>query len=118
MTERTAEQTTVAADELSDLYAALAVRLRQIVGGKVRAPDPVVEDACQFAWSSLVNHRDRVLRETALGWLATTAVREAFRLIRHQHRELPLERLADVGGPPRPLATPTDELVEHRAKLT
>jgi DNA-directed RNA polymerase specialized sigma24 family protein len=108
---------TVAADELGDLYATLAVRLRQIVGGKVRAPEPVVEDACQFAWGSLVNHRDRVCRETALGWLATTAVREAIRLTRRQHRELPLEQLAAVGGPPRPLATPTDELVEQRAKL-
>ena len=43
-----------ATEEMGDLYAQLAGRLRQIVGGQVRAPEPVIEDACQFAWSALI----------------------------------------------------------------
>jgi RNA polymerase sigma factor (sigma-70 family) len=117
---------TVGADDVADLYAAQAARLRQIVGATVRASDPVVEDACQFAWSRLVDHRETVRRETAFGWLATTAVREAVRLIHRQRRELSLEALVDESAPPRPrarpsrrraLATPTEELVDQRARL-
>ena len=51
----------------------------------------MIEDACQFAWSRLLHHSDRVHRETALAWLATTAVREAFRLLRRDRRELSLD---------------------------
>jgi DNA-directed RNA polymerase specialized sigma24 family protein len=109
----------VAADEVADLFAELGPRLRQIVGGKTQAPEPVIDDACQFAWGCLVHHRQSVRRETALGWLATTAVREAVKLIRRQGREVPLEALTESASLSRlrPLATPTDELVEQRAKL-
>jgi DNA-directed RNA polymerase specialized sigma24 family protein len=86
------------------------------VGGKTQAPDPLVEDACQFAWGSLVHHRTAVRQETALGWLITTAVREAIRLMGCQRRELSLEELSG-GGPTRRFATPTDELVEQKMKL-
>jgi hypothetical protein len=57
---------TEAAGDVGDLYRALAPRLEQIVRLDVRAPDPVIEDACQFAWSRLVYHSHRVRRETAL----------------------------------------------------
>jgi RNA polymerase sigma factor (sigma-70 family) len=79
------------AADVGELYGLLAKRLEQIVRMDVRAPDAVVEDACQFAWSRLVDHCHRVHRETAMSWLARTAVREAFKLALYGRRELPLE---------------------------
>jgi RNA polymerase sigma factor (sigma-70 family) len=111
--------TGLAENELGDLYAALAERLRQIVGGQVHASDALIEDSCQVAWSRLIRHHARVRRETALGWLATTALHEAFRLLRPQRREIPLEKLvdsADTTGPLAPVSS-LEELVEHRERL-
>lgn len=84
--------------DLSELYAALATRLEHIVRLDVRAPEPVVEEACQFAWSRLAYHRDRVRREAALSWLAQTAVHEAFKLIRRGAREMSLDETLEGGG--------------------
>src|SRR5689334_205775 len=86
-----------ARDEVGELYAALAVRLHQIVYGRVRAPEPVIEDACQFAWCTLIRYQGRVRRDRALGWLATTASREALRQVRRHARERSLEQLAEDG---------------------
>ena len=73
--------TKAVSDEIGGLYAALAVRLRQIVGSQVQGvPDPVIEDACQVAWSRLIRYQGSVQRDRALGWLATTASREAIRM--------------------------------------
>ena len=77
--------------EVAELYNTLSGRLERIVRGRVHGSDALIEDACQFAWSRLVHHGDRVRRDTALGWLAKTAFHEAFRLSRRQSRELPLE---------------------------
>jgi RNA polymerase sigma factor (sigma-70 family) len=109
----------VAEHELAELYVALAGRLRHIVGAQVRAPDGVIEDACQFAWSRLIHHRSRVRRDTALGWLATTAVREAWRLLRRQHREIPFDDVVEDAGlnTPPPAVTSLEELVEQRERL-
>jgi RNA polymerase sigma factor (sigma-70 family) len=89
-----ADTGTVPNDRLGDvgeLYGLLARRLEQLVQRDVRAPEAVIEDACQIAWSRLLRHRDRVQRETVMGWLLRTAVREALRLSRRDRRELPLE---------------------------
>jgi RNA polymerase sigma factor (sigma-70 family) len=107
------------AGDVAELYSSLSGRLERIVRLGVRAQDAVVEDACQFAWSRLVDHGDRVKREAALSWLATTAVHEAIRLLRREHRELSLdatlERHGDAG-----LAAPAlapHDLLEHRERL-
>jgi RNA polymerase sigma factor (sigma-70 family) len=107
------------ADELAELYATLGDRLVRIVRRDVRAPDTVIEDACQFAWSRLVHHRERVRRETALPWLVTTAVREAIKLIRREAREASLEELIERAGEPRPAAAAPglEEVVGQRARL-
>ncbi len=104
--------------DVGELYRALSKRLEQIVRVGVRGADPVVEDACQFAWSRLVDHRDRVRRDTALGWLAKTAVHEAFKLIRRDGRELSLDLEIENGGPATrlPADTPHD-LIERRERL-
>ncbi len=77
--------------DLGELYLALSPRLERIVRLDVRAPDAVIEDACQFAWSRLLHHRDRVGHDSALSWLAKTAVHEAIKLLRRDQRELSLE---------------------------
>src|SRR5437588_4092218 len=105
--------------DIGELYSSLAGRLERIVRACVSCPDPVIEDACQFAWSRLLHHRDRVHRDTALGWLARTAVREAFRVTTRRARELPLE---DEAGHPsgawirRRVPSPAD-LLEQRQTL-
>jgi DNA-directed RNA polymerase specialized sigma24 family protein len=103
------------AGQIELLYRRLAPRLERIVRYDVRAPDAVIEDACQIAWCRLLHHCDRVHRQTALPWLATTAVREALKLSKRGRRDLPLEMLA--GGVLGPLAPGPEELVEQFDKL-
>jgi RNA polymerase sigma factor (sigma-70 family) len=107
------------AGDIGELYALHARRLEQIVRVDVRAPQPVIEDACQFAWSRLVFHAHRIRRETALPWLVTTAVRQAFKLIRSEVRELSLERVLEEASEPviRVGVPAPDEQVEHRQRL-
>ena len=105
--------------DVGELYRELARRLEHVVRLDIRAPDAVIEDACQFAWSRLLLHRDRVCRDAVMSWLARTAVHEAFKLLRRDRRELPLEVLADGAVPmlaSNP-AAPPHELVERRDKL-
>jgi RNA polymerase sigma factor (sigma-70 family) len=85
--------------DVGELYELLAKRLEQIVRLDVRAPDVVVEDACQFAWSRLVHHRHRVHRETVMSWLARTAVNEAVKLLRRDRRELSIETAPESAAP-------------------
>lgn len=105
--------------DLDELYRLLAPRLRQIVRSDVRAPEPVIEDACQIAWSRLIRHAERVRPEAALSWLATTAVREAIKLARRDRRELSLDaELERTGGLPFPCAAPGPaEVLELRERL-
>jgi RNA polymerase sigma factor (sigma-70 family) len=86
----------VGVGDVGELYGLLARRLEQIVRRDVRAPDAVIEDACQFAWSRLLHHRHRVHRETVMSWLLATAMHEALRLLRRNRRELSLEVAAEA----------------------
>ena len=103
---------------VAELYRDLSERLEQIVRFGVRAPESVVEEACQFAWGRLMDHRHRVRRETALSWLARTAVREALKLHSRAGRCISLdaaldgERAAEV-----PTLAGPDELFERRERL-
>ena len=101
------------AGDVGELYGSLAGRLQQIVRLDVRAPDAVIEDACQVAWFRLLRHSHRVHRETVLAWLATTAAREALRLLRRDCRELSLDAELEHDGRQ---GTP-HELVERRERL-
>jgi RNA polymerase sigma factor (sigma-70 family) len=105
--------------DVGELYQALAKRLEGIVRVGVRAPDPVIEDACQFAWSRLLHHPSRVRRETALGWLVTTAVHEAFKLLRRAAREVSLEAVAEQGADLWTAASARgpDKVYEQRERL-
>jgi RNA polymerase sigma factor (sigma-70 family) len=73
------------------LYAELQPRLWRILVGNLRVADDVLEDACQNAWSALLVHRDSITPGHELGWLSTTATREALRIIRAGRRLVPLD---------------------------
>ena len=105
--------------DLDELYRLLAPQLRQIVRSQVRAAEPVIEDACQIAWSQLIRRADHVRRETVLSWLATTAVHEALKLLRRDRRELSLDAELERAGE-LPFASPAPEpaeIVELRDRL-
>ncbi|HUA50200.1 MAG TPA: sigma-70 family RNA polymerase sigma factor [Solirubrobacteraceae bacterium] len=102
------------AGDVGELYALLAKRLEQIVRLDVRAPDAVIEDACQFAWSRLVHHRQRVHRETVMTWLARTAVHEAFKLLRRDRRDLSLEAACEHDAMWKPASAPGPDVVLQR----
>ncbi len=106
-------------DDVGELYGRLSDRLEQIVRLDVRAQDVVIEDACQFAWTRLVFHRDRVQRDSTLSWLARTAVHEAVKQVRRDGRELSLDAAFEAGGDAvvRPRAPAPDELVAARQRL-
>jgi RNA polymerase sigma factor (sigma-70 family) len=110
----------VVGSDIGELYGRLAPRLEQIVRLDVRAPEVVIEDACQFAWSRLLHHRNRVRTDTVMPWLARTAVHEAFKLLRRGRRELSLEaEIEQEAEEPacRPVAPAPQEIVEQRDRL-
>jgi RNA polymerase sigma factor (sigma-70 family) len=79
-----------------ELYSDLQPQLVRILTSNLKAPEWIVDDACQTAWSSLLEHRETVFSGGELGWLSTTATRVALRLLRG-------EQLADsLEGPPPP----------------
>jgi RNA polymerase sigma factor (sigma-70 family) len=88
--------------EVAELYERNAGQVRRQVRSGVTACDAVIDDACQFAWSRLVHRRDRIRGDSVVPWLVTTAVHEAFKLIRRDSRDLSLEILIeqpeDVAG--------------------
>jgi RNA polymerase sigma factor (sigma-70 family) len=84
--------------EVADLYASQAARVRRLVHLRLTAPDALVEDACQVAWMRLVRNRSRVRRQTAASWLVRVAAREALRLMDLRDRDWPLEVLDDDLG--------------------
>jgi len=102
-------------------YRRLAPRLERNVRLAVRAPRPVIEEACQTAWIRLLTADPPVARDAALGWLTTTAAREAVRAARAGRRERPLgdclgeviELPARAPGPER-VAELREQLAEIR----
>jgi RNA polymerase sigma factor (sigma-70 family) len=103
---------TAGVGDVGELYGLLARRLERIVRLYVHAPDVVIEDACQFAWSRLLHHGHRIHRETVMSWLARTAVHEAFKLLRRDGRELPLEAANDEA-----MKATLSELIECHERL-
>jgi RNA polymerase sigma factor (sigma-70 family) len=105
--------------DVAALYPQLSARLLSLVARNVIAPPAVIEEACQVAWSQLHTHRGRVESRGVFGWLATTAMREALRMLRLQKREASLEdpvHWAEVIALPVPAPGP-DRVVEMREQL-
>jgi RNA polymerase sigma factor (sigma-70 family) len=90
-------------------YRRLAPRLERNLRANVRAPRAVIEEACQTAWSRLLVANPPIAAEVRLGWLTTTASREAIRAVRAQRLELPLTHLKDGEVIEFPARTPEPE---------
>jgi RNA polymerase sigma factor (sigma-70 family) len=103
--------------DIGSLYRELSPALERTVRRVVRCSDAIVEDACQFAWSRLVYHRSRVYRETALGWLAKTAIREALKLSRRNARELSLDEALEQGVDPVATEPEPWEVIARREQI-
>ncbi|HUE28813.1 MAG TPA: sigma factor-like helix-turn-helix DNA-binding protein [Solirubrobacteraceae bacterium] len=104
--------------DVGELYRSSSKSLERMVRFGVQAPEPVIEEACQVAWSRLVFHQHRVNRDTAFGWLVRTASREAIRLLRRGSRELPFDSAEAAAAADRVMVEPgPDELAESRARL-
>ncbi len=84
-------------EDVAEAFRLLGPRLEQIVRLNLSASDAVVEEACQAAWGRLLDHHDHVRTDSALSWLATTAVREALKLLRLERRQLSLEEAIERG---------------------
>jgi RNA polymerase sigma factor (sigma-70 family) len=88
--------------------------LQRFVAFAVRAPEVVVEDACQGAWSRLLAYRDDVEAGGAVAWVTRTAIRDALKSVRLGNRLCSLEAAAD--SPVLRVAGP-DERLELRQRL-
>lgn len=101
-----------------DLYARVARRLERAVGRSVGAPQPLIEDACQTAWSRLLVRECPMPEAAAFAWLLTTAVREAIKLSQRQARFRSLEERLEAGESGEWDAEPgVDQVVERRERL-
>lgn len=76
-------------DQVGAFFAANAGRLRAIVAGNADNTYDVVDDACATAWTTLVRRHDITLDARGFSWLATTAIRQAWRLHRARAEEAP-----------------------------
>jgi DNA-directed RNA polymerase specialized sigma24 family protein len=104
-----ARRLTLRGDE-HDLYAADHARLRAVVARAVNTSDANIDDACSFAWLTLLTRQPR--RATAFGWLAKVAIREAWRLDRTERA-----RSASTGGLESPEAVDEAEPAADRRAL-
>ncbi len=103
------------APDLAGLFTTHASHLRHTVRRVIGAPDEVVEDACQFAWSALIGLGGPRRADATLSWLVTTAVREAAKLLERESRELPLdEQIQTVIEAP---GSGPHELLEARERI-
>jgi DNA-directed RNA polymerase specialized sigma24 family protein len=67
-------------DRIGSLYERHAEVVRRVVGGRVNAPQAVIEDACHTAWLRLCARNDVALDpRSVLKWLIITATRESWR---------------------------------------
>lgn len=76
----------------ADLYRRYNPRLLRTVRSVIHGSDALVEDACQYAWTTLLRRQPD--RDSLLGWLATVAIHEAYRLSRQALRHAALDDLA------------------------
>jgi RNA polymerase sigma factor (sigma-70 family) len=98
----------------------LSPRLRWIVRRNLTAPEALIEDACQVAWSRWAALPAEARPGATLPWLVTTATRIALRMLRQERRTLPLEVVGELAelpssaGDPAALAELHDRLAELR----
>ena len=72
-------------------YRAVLGRTRRAV----KAPEALIEDACQLAWVQFLRYQPEP-RENVLAWLTVVARREAYRLAGEHKRVLPASSVVGV----------------------
>jgi DNA-directed RNA polymerase specialized sigma24 family protein len=104
------------ATALAAFYTRHRADLEQGVAARARnVPEATIEDACAFAWLALVRREDVTLDTRGVGWLATVATHEAWRLAATD-REIPAGAFLsdpDEPGELREPAGPTEDPLEH-----
>jgi RNA polymerase sigma factor (sigma-70 family) len=101
--------------QVAELYPQVAPQLRRVLSSHLRAPDWVLDDACQIAWEALLVQEQPIDRAHLLSWLATTARREALAILRRRATEMCVDEemterlLSPVPGP--------DEAAEFRERM-
>jgi hypothetical protein len=115
----TAPRDGIACDEeetdIAEFYRRNERALRRWLARRVNAPAALVEDACSIAWLTLLRRRSDVRSATMIGWLRTTALHEAYGLLRRDQRERPSEIL-DGAQPLLALARRDDEEIALESK--
>ena len=105
---------------VSELYRELQPQLVRILQSNLQPPEWVIEEACQIAWGALVECGGAVTTGGELGWLSTTATREALRLLRRERltrsHELLLPAPVDMASFRSPAPAP-DREIELRERL-
>jgi RNA polymerase sigma factor (sigma-70 family) len=102
----------------NDLYAELQPQLVRILSSNVRAPQWVIDEACQSAWSAfLLSHRGEVEPGAELGWLSTAATRVALRVLRAERARRRCEGPPLTGGWAELLSVGPEGEPEHRVEL-
>ena len=79
-----------------ELYRRHHRDLHRAVAHAVHAPRELIDDACQTAWTILLNCQPT--RDTVFPWLRVVAIREAYRLSAIDRRDVHLERLSSTDG--------------------
>jgi DNA-directed RNA polymerase specialized sigma24 family protein len=72
----------IPSERVNGLYGELQPQLVRILASNLQAPEWVIDDACQTAWSLLLQHQPELAPGGELGWLSTTATRAALRMMR------------------------------------
>jgi RNA polymerase sigma factor (sigma-70 family) len=99
--------------EVDAIYSQYSGDLRRIVRSNLTLTDDVLDDACQFAWSTLLIAGPSLAKGVELRWLVTTATREALRLLRRNRSETEWSELPFANTH----SDPTLESVELRGRL-
>jgi DNA-directed RNA polymerase specialized sigma24 family protein len=79
-----------------DLYRQHHRDLHRTVARHINGPRELIEDACQFAWLTLLDSQPE--RDSVFGWLYVVALHEAYRLSTIERRDARLERLRPEDG--------------------
>jgi DNA-directed RNA polymerase specialized sigma24 family protein len=95
----------------------LTAQLRRILRRHLRAPDCVLDDACQAAWEALLRKDVSLSEEHVLGWLATTARREALVMLARVQSEQPLDDALDTTVSPASWAGDPQRIAVQREHL-
>lgn len=103
--------------DLGALYPRLTPQLQRVLTANLDAPDWLIDEACQLAWTRLLNCEVVIDDERALSWLATTARREALMLMRRRGLEVSLDQLAHTPSEPAGYDDDPSRCVELRERL-